>query len=94
MNALYLFVRKKGPKLKFLKIKSRSEGQLDICLGNTVALLPPPPPVATKSKYGKIFKSFILTPSDPQEHVMSVKCEEQSKFGYFVTTQTLNIALC
>ena len=48
-------------------------------------------PAATKSKYGKISKSYILTLSNPQEHVMSVKCEEpldeliiylQSKFGY------------
>ena len=49
---------------------------------------------ATKSKSGKISKSFILTPS--QGHDMSVQCEqsldEQSKFVYWNTTQTLNIA--
>ena len=28
------------------------------------------------SKYGKISKSYILTPSHPQGHVMSVKCEQ------------------
>ena len=32
------------------------------------------PPAATKSKYAKISKSYIVTP--PQGHVMSVKCEE------------------
>ena len=31
-------------------------------------------PAATKSKYGKISKSYILTP--PQGHVMSVVCEQ------------------
>ena len=34
------------------------------------------PPAATKSKYGKIFKSYILTPPNPQGYGMSVKCEE------------------
>ena len=35
------------------------------------------PPAATKSKYGKhIYKSYILTPPEPQGHVMSVNCEE------------------
>ena len=34
------------------------------------------PPAATKSKYGKISKSYILTPPNPQGHGMSVKCEE------------------
>ena len=34
------------------------------------------PPVATKSKYGKISKSQILTPPKPQGHVISVKCEK------------------
>ena len=32
------------------------------------------PPAATKSKYGKNLKSYILT--QPQGHVMSVKCGE------------------
>ena len=32
------------------------------------------PPAATKSKYGKISKSQILTP--PQGHVMSVRCDQ------------------
>ena len=34
------------------------------------------PPVATKSKYGKISKSQILTPPNPQGHGMSVKFEK------------------
>ena len=34
------------------------------------------PPAATKSKYGKICKSQILTLPHPQGHVMSVKCEQ------------------
>ena len=34
------------------------------------------PPAATKSKYGQISKSQILTPPRPQGHVMSVKCEQ------------------
>ena len=34
------------------------------------------PPAATMLKYGKISKSYILTPPHPQGHVMSVKCEE------------------
>ena len=34
------------------------------------------PPVATKSKYGKISKSQMLTPPHPQGHVISVKCEK------------------
>ena len=34
------------------------------------------PPAATKSKYGKISKSYILTPPHPQGHGMSVKCQE------------------
>ena len=51
----------------------------------------------------KSLKSYNLTPPHLQEHVMSMKCEEpideQSKFGNFVITQTLNthvqcIALC
>ena len=33
-------------------------------------------PGATKSKYGKISKSYIFTPHLPQGHVMSVKCEQ------------------
>ena len=46
----------------------------------------------------KIFKSYITTPPLHQGHVMSVKCEEplvdlQSKFGYYIITQTLIIAL-
>ena len=31
---------------------------------------------ATKAKYGKISKSYILTPPHPQVHGMSVKCEQ------------------
>ena len=34
------------------------------------------PPAATKSKYGKIPKSQILTTPHPQGHVMLVKCEQ------------------
>ena len=34
------------------------------------------PTAATKSKYGKIFKSYILTLPDPQGRVMSVNCEQ------------------
>ena len=34
------------------------------------------PPAATKSKSGKISKSHILTPSQPQGQEMSVKCEQ------------------
>ena len=34
------------------------------------------PLAATKSKYGKIFKSYILTPPYPKEDEMSVKCEQ------------------
>ena len=34
------------------------------------------PPAATKSKYGKISKSQILTTPHPQGHVMSVRCEQ------------------
>ena len=34
------------------------------------------PPVATKSKSGKISKSHILTPPLPKGHVMSEKCEQ------------------
>ena len=34
------------------------------------------PPAATKSKYGKISKSYILTPPIPQGYVMSLKCEQ------------------
>ena len=34
-------------------------------------------PAARKSKYGKnLSKSYILTPPQPQGHVMTVKCEE------------------
>ena len=33
-------------------------------------------PAATKSKYGNISESQILTPSHPRGHVMSVKCEQ------------------
>ena len=46
----------------------------------------------------KISKSYILTPPQPQGHVMSVKCEQpldelthdmlQTKFGYCIITQT------
>ena len=32
------------------------------------------PPAATKSKYGKICKSQILTQPHPQGHVMSLRC--------------------
>ena len=47
----------------------------------------------------KISKSYILTPPKPQGQVMSEECEQplddlQSKFGYCITTQTLNITLC
>ena len=47
----------------------------------------------------KISKSHILTPPHPPGQGMSVKCEEpidelKSKFGYFIITETLNIALC
>ena len=41
------------------------------------------PPAATKSKFAKICKYYILTKPHLQKHV--------SKFG--ITTQTLNIAL-
>ena len=34
------------------------------------------PLAATKSKSGKISKSCLLTPPNPQEHVMSLKCEQ------------------
>ena len=34
------------------------------------------PPVAAKSKSGKIFKSYIFTPPNPQGNVMLVKCEQ------------------
>ena len=34
------------------------------------------PPAATKSKNGKIFKSYILTLPIPQGHEMSLKCEQ------------------
>ena len=34
------------------------------------------PPAATKSKYGKISKSQILTTPHPQGRVMSVRCEQ------------------
>ena len=33
-------------------------------------------PAATKWKYGKISKSYIMSQSHPQGHVMSVKCEQ------------------
>ena len=66
-----------------------------MCLWNTDA------PVANKVKLWQksLSKSYILAPPHPQGHVMSVKCEKpkmnlQSKFGYCMTTQTLNIALC
>ena len=66
--------------------------QLDMCLWNMDA------PAATKSKYGKISKSQILTPPHPWGHVMSVKCEQALdeltvQVCYCMTTQTLNIAL-
>ena len=44
--------------------------ELAMCLWNTGA------PGGTKSNMAKIFKSYILTPTHPQGHVMSVKCEE------------------
>ena len=48
-------------------------------------------------KFGKISKSHILTPPLPQGRVLSDKHEqplyEQSKFGYCMTAQTLNITL-
>ena len=34
------------------------------------------PPAAKKSKYGNIFKSYILTLPIPQGHEMSLKCEQ------------------
>ena len=34
------------------------------------------PPVATKLKSGKTFKSHILTQPHPQGHVMSGECEQ------------------
>ena len=34
------------------------------------------PPATTKSKYGKISKSYIFIPTHPRGHVMSVKCEQ------------------
>ena len=34
------------------------------------------PPAATMLKFGKIFKSHILTPLHPQGHVMSGECEQ------------------
>ena len=34
------------------------------------------PPAVTKSNMAKISKSYILTPPQPQGHVMSVKCKE------------------
>ena len=48
--------------------------------------------------HGKISKSYILTLPPTQGHVMSVKWEQpldvlHSKFGYYITIQTLNIAL-
>ena len=58
------------------------------------------PQAATKSKYDKISKSYILTPPNPQGHGMSVKCEEPldeltvNKFGYCLFTATLIIGLC
>ena len=33
-------------------------------------------PVATKSKYGKNLLVLNFDPAHPQEHVMSVECEE------------------
>ena len=56
------------------------------------------PPVATKPKYGKNLWVLHFDPAPPQGHVMSVRCEEpideQYKFDYSMTTQTLKIALC
>ena len=57
------------------------------------------PRVETKSNYGKISKSYILTPPNPkgmwcQWCVSNPYLNLQSKFGYCTTTQTLNIALC
>ena len=65
--------------------------ELDMCLWNMDA------PVATKSKYGKISKSQILTPPHPQGHVMSVKCEQpldELCMYNCMSTQTLNFAFC
>ena len=44
--------------------------KLDMCLWNMDA------PGGTKSKYGKISTSYILTPPYPQGHEMSLKCEQ------------------
>ena len=41
-----------------------------MCLWNTDA------PGGNKVKYGKIYKSHILTPPHPQGHVISVRCEQ------------------
>ena len=46
------------------------ELQLDMFLWNTDA------PAATKLKSGKMSKSQILTPTPPQGHVISLKCEK------------------
>ena len=55
------------------------------------------PPAATKSKYGKNLKSYILTPPDPQGHRMSVKCEEpidELTVQVWLLYDHPNIALC
>ena len=50
------------------------------------------------SKYDKNLQVLHFDSARPQGHVISVKCEEPideltAKFGYCMTTQTLNIAL-
>ena len=49
------------------------------------------PPAATKLKSGKISNPQIFIPPQPEGHVMA-GMNIQSKFVYFMTTQTLNIA--
>ena len=49
------------------------------------------PPAATKFKSGKISKSQIFILPQPEGYVMA-GMNIQSKFVYFMTTQTLNIA--
>ena len=51
-------------------ITNRLLKKLDMCLWNTDA------PGGNNVKYGKISKSYILTPPHPQGHGMSVKREE------------------
>ena len=50
--------------------KSRNKLKLDMCLWSTNA------PTATKSNYGEICKSDMLTLPPPRGQVMSVKCKQ------------------